>query len=116
MLNDIRSSTDAGGSIVSMFGNLIAGTGNHKTCGCRNIECVLAVTTRSYHVDITVCLKNSRNTRFKDAVTETKKFVNGYSPHLQTGKQSRYLLVGVFTVCNTNQDCFHFLTSQFLVV
>ena len=116
MGNDVRCTADAGGGIVTMLGDLIASTCNPKATCSRNIKRVLAVATRTYHVNITVGIKDSRNARFQNTIAETQQFVNGYATHLQGRQQGRNLFVGVFTLSDTNQNILHFFTRQLLVV
>ena len=65
-----------------MLGDLVACAGNHKATCSRNIKRILAVATRTYHVNITVGIEDSWYTRLQNTIAETQQFVNGYATHL----------------------------------
>mgnify|MGYP007103177349 CR=1 FL=1 len=50
LLHYITGTTDRRCSIVTMFHNREAGSGNCKAGSCRNIECVFSVTSGSYDI------------------------------------------------------------------
>ena len=116
VLDDIRGTADTGRRIIAMLGHFITRTCNHKTSRSRDVEGVLAVSTRSYHVDIAVCLQDGRDAGLKDSIAKAQELIDGDTSHLQTGEQGGNLFVGVLTVGDTNQNRFHLFTSQFLVV
>ena len=99
-----------------MLGYLVTCSGYHETTGCRDVKGVLAVTTSAHNVYISVCIENGWYTCLQDAITESKQFVHCHTAHLEGGQQGRNLFGWIFTVRDSNQYHFHFLTSQFLVV
>ena len=116
MGNHVRCSADGGSGVVTVLGYLIARTCNHETAGGRDVEGVLAVAACSYYVDVAVAVENGRYTRLKNAVAEAKQLVDGHTAHLQTCEQCRDLLVGIFTLGDTNQYGLHLLAGELFVV
>ena len=87
-----------------MFCHLVAGSGNNETSGGRDIKRVLAVAASTDYINISVCLQDGWYTSFEDTIAESKEFIYCNTTHLQTCEQCGNLFVGVFTLCDANQD------------
>ena len=71
LLHYITGTTDRRCSIVTMFHNREADSGNCEAGSCRNIECVFSVTSGSYDINRSEITQIDRNTHFQQCVTET---------------------------------------------
>ncbi len=104
IFDDIGSTTHRSCRIITMLGHLISCTSyDEARGGSRDIESILAVTTSSYNIDISVTIEDGRNTSRQDTITETQQFVYGHTSHLQTSKQGCNLFLGELTLCDTQR-------------
>ena len=58
-------------SIVTMFHNREAGSGNCEAGSCRNIECIFSVTSGSYDINRSEITQIDRNTHFQQYIVRT---------------------------------------------
>jgi hypothetical protein len=116
VLDDVGSTTDARSSIVAMLSDFVSGTCDDEARSSRDIECVLAVTASSHHVDVTVTVERHRHARFEDAVTEAEELVDSDAAHLNSCQQGSDLCVVKLTLRDGDEQLFGFLTCEFLVV
>ena len=93
-----------------MLCHLVSCPCDDEACGSGDIEGVLSVAAGAHHVNIPVGIEDGRHACLKNTVPESEQFVYGDAPHLQTGEQRRDLLVGIFTVCDSDKNSFHLLS------
>ena len=114
--DDIAGATGAGSCVVTVFGHLIACTGDDKTARGGDVERVLAVSTGANDVDVAVAVQGDGHASLQDTVAKTQQLVHGDTTHLQTGEQGCYLLVLVLTLCNPDENALHLLATELFVV
>ena len=99
-----------------MLSHLVTSTSDDETRGGRDIESILAVATRTDHVDVAVTIEDGRNACRQDTITETEQFIHRHTTHLQSGEQGCDLFLRELTLGDTHDDVLGFLTRKFLVV
>ena len=116
ILDDVGSTTHRSCSEVTMLSHLISCTSNDETRSSRDIESILAITTSTNNIDISVTIEDGRNTSLQNTITETEKFIYSHTAHLQTSKQGCNLFLRKLTLSNSQDDILGFFTGQLLVV
>jgi NAD-specific glutamate dehydrogenase len=112
VLDDVRRTTHTRCREVAVLGHLISRSGDDKARGGRDVERVLAVASRSHHVDVAVAVEWHEHSGLQDAIAKAKQFIDCNAAHLYAREQCRNLRVGEFAMRDGDEQLLGLFTFQ----